>query len=76
MKTHGPIVQQLRRIVRDAESRGITQYRLALLAGIDKAQFTRLMHGTVDPRVQTADKIAHAAGYEFRAVKVRKPRKR
>ena len=59
MKTHGPIVQQLRRIVRDAESRGITQYRLALLAGIDKAQFTRLMHGTVDPRVQTTDKIAN-----------------
>ena len=38
--------------------------------GIDREWLTRLMQGTIAPGLATADKIARAAGYEFRAVKV------
>ena len=59
-------------MVREADSRGVTMCQLAKLAGIDRAQLTRLMQGTVAPGLATADKIARGAGYEFRAVKVRR----
>ena len=48
------IVEQLKRVVRNAERRGITQYRLAQLAGINRAQLIRLMRGTVAPRLDDA----------------------
>ncbi len=65
-------MEQLRDMVQDAERRGILRAHLAQAAGIDPAQLTRLMQGTVAPGLATADKIARAAGYEFRAVKVRR----
>ena len=60
-----PIVEQLKTTVRRAEKRGISQYRLAEIAGVHRGQITRLMHGTVSPRLDTAEKIARAAGCEF-----------
>ena len=75
MQGRGPLVEQLRHMVRESDSRGVNMCQLAKLASIDRAQLTRLMQGTVAPGLATADKIARAAGYEFRAVKVRRQRK-
>ena len=58
------IIEQLRTTIRRAEKRGISQYRLAEIAGVHRGQITRLMHGTVAPRLDTAEKIARAAGCE------------
>ena len=62
---HKPILDQLRAAIREAERRGVTQYRLAAEAGIDRAQILRLMNGEVDPRLATAEKMAAAAGYRL-----------
>lgn len=66
---HKPIIDQLRAAIREAERRGVTQYRLAADAGIDRAQILRLMNGAVDPRLATAEKIAAGAGYRLALIR-------
>jgi predicted transcriptional regulator len=57
-----PLVERLRDAIRQAERRGITQYRIAADAGIHQSQLARLMGGTVAPKLDTAEKIARAVG--------------
>ncbi|MAE61020.1 MAG: transcriptional regulator [Planctomycetaceae bacterium] len=59
------IVEQLRRAIRDAEKRGLSQYAIAKAAGVHRAQLMRLMTGTVAPRLDTAQRMADAVGYDL-----------
>ena len=61
-----PIVVRLRKAIRDAEERGITQYRIAKESGVSAGQLSRLMHGKVAPRLDTAERNARAIGCEIR----------
>ena len=72
MARQRPIVEQLRKAIRDAEKRGITQYRIAKISGVHAGQLTRLMHGTVGPRLDTAERIAQAIGCEIRVISKKK----
>ena len=63
-----PIVERLRKAIRDAEQQGITQYRIAKESGVSAGQLSRLMHGKVAPRLDTAERIARAIGCEIRLV--------
>ena len=66
------ITDQLRRLVRDAAKHGVSYNRLSKGAGIDRSQITRLLNQTVSPRLDTAERIAKAAGYDIALV----PRKK
>ncbi len=63
-----PIVVRLREAIRDAEKRGITQYRIAKESGVSAGQLSRLMHGKVAPRLDTAERIARAIGCEIQLI--------
>jgi len=65
------IVQRLKDEIRKAERRGMSRYRIAKLSGISQAQLSRLMAGTVAPRLDTAARIAEAINREI----VIRPRK-
>ncbi len=56
------LVERLKDEIRKAEKRGLTRYRIAQESGISEAQLSRLMAGTVAPRLDTAEKIAHVLG--------------
>jgi transcriptional regulator with XRE-family HTH domain len=56
------VVERFKDEIRRAERRGITRYRIAKECGISDAQLSRLMHGTVAPRLDTAERIAGAIG--------------
>ena len=60
-----PIIEQLRAAVRKAEAKGTSRYRLAKDAAIHQSQLTRLLGGTVAPKLDTAEKIARALGYRL-----------
>jgi transcriptional regulator with XRE-family HTH domain len=68
MSKSKPIAEQLRKLIAQAERRGITRYQLAKLSGVTEAQLSRLVHGEVDPRLATAERIAKALGYQIRFV--------
>ena len=57
------IIEQLRAAIQKAEKGGDTMYRIAQRAGIERAQLTRLMKGTVAPRIDTTERIAEAIGF-------------
>ena len=59
------IEDQLKAAIRHAESEGWSQYEIAKKAGIDRGQLTRLFSGTVHPRLDTAERIAKALGYQI-----------
>lgn len=56
---------QLRDAIRKAEKRGITRYRIAKDADVHPGQIGRLMAGSVIPKLDTAQRIAEAAGYRL-----------
>ena len=60
-----PIADQLRQIIHQAERQGITRYQLAKRSGVSEGQLSRLVHGEVSPRLDSADRIAKALGYRF-----------
>lgn len=57
-----PLVEQLKQAIRRAESRGVSRYQIAKLSGVAQGQLSRLMHGTVAPRLDSAERIANAIG--------------
>lgn len=57
-----PIADQLRQAIRKANRAGVTRYQIAQLSGVSEAQLSRLMAGTVAPRIDTAEAIARAIG--------------
>ena len=63
-----PLADSLRNEIRRAERRGITQYRIAKESGVSAGQLSRLMHGKVVPRLDTAERIARAIGCEIRLI--------
>jgi predicted transcriptional regulator len=60
------LADDLRAAIRKAERRGITRYQIAKDAGVSEGQLSRLMHGTVDPRLNTAQRIIEAIGGKIR----------
>jgi transcriptional regulator with XRE-family HTH domain len=56
------LVGQLRAAIRAAEKRGVSRYRIARLSGVSEGQLSRLMHGSVAPRLDSAERIVHALG--------------
>ena len=56
------LVEQLRQTIRRAEKRGVSRYRIARLSGVSEGQLSRLMHGSVVPRLDSAERIARAIG--------------
>ena len=65
MSKSKPIVKRLKDEIRKAGRRGISCYRIAGESGVSRAQMSRLMAGTVAPRLDTAERIAHAIGLEI-----------
>jgi DNA-binding phage protein len=60
------IVADLREAIRQAEQRGMTRGRIAMIAGIPRSQMTRVASGENTPRLDTAEKIARALGLSMR----------
>lgn len=58
------LTAQLVRIIRRAETQGMTKYRIAKNARISPAQLTRLTHGTGGVSVETFARLADALGYD------------
>jgi transcriptional regulator with XRE-family HTH domain len=58
----------LRNAIRDAESRGITRYRIAKVSGVDETNLSRIMAGQIVPRMDTAERIAAALGCSIQLV--------
>ncbi len=58
-----PIADELRKLIAQAERKGISRYRLARLSGVSEGQLSRLMSNETAPRLDTAAKIAKALGY-------------
>jgi transcriptional regulator with XRE-family HTH domain len=56
------LVEQLRQAIHRAEKRGVSRYQIAKLSGVSEGQLSRLMHGSVSPRLDSADSIARALG--------------
>ncbi|HEY8206469.1 MAG TPA: helix-turn-helix transcriptional regulator [Myxococcaceae bacterium] len=46
----------------------VTQRELASRSGIDQAEVSRILSGRTQPRVGTAERLAHALGAELRVV--------
>ncbi|MEX0775127.1 MAG: helix-turn-helix domain-containing protein [Phycisphaeraceae bacterium] len=60
-----PIIEQLRQALAQAERRGMTRYRISQDAGITPVMLTRLARGETRPRLDIAEKIAKAIGYDL-----------
>jgi predicted transcriptional regulator len=56
------IVQDLRRAIAKAEKRGVTQYRIAKLAGMPQSMVARIAGGKAVPKLDTAERVAKAIG--------------
>lgn len=63
------LTKQLVALIRQAEARGVTKYRIAKRAKISPAQLTRLTHGTCGVGVDTLARLADALGYDVKFVK-------
>ena len=59
------IAEQLKAAILRAESKGRSRYRIAKDAGIYQSQLSRLMAGSFQPRLHTAERIAQALGYRI-----------
>ncbi len=64
-KRNAPIVEQLRSAINKAEAVGDSKYAIAQRGQIERAQLTRLMQGSVAPRLDTAERIAAALGLQI-----------
>ena len=56
------IADAIRRVIREAEGRGITRYRIAKLARMPQSQIGRIASGESVPTVITAERIVNAIG--------------
>jgi predicted transcriptional regulator len=56
------IVDEIRRAIREAERGGLTRYRLAKSTGISEAQLSRIVHGQIEPKVSTAERVLAGIG--------------
>lgn len=61
-KRHVSIAEQLRKAIRAAERAGITRYRVAQDTGISEAQLSRIVHGQIEPKLSTAERILSGIG--------------
>ena len=68
MSKSKPIADELRKLIAEAEQQGISRYRLAQLSGVSEGQLSRLVNGQVDPRLDSAERIARALGHRLRIV--------
>ena len=67
------LVERLKDEIRKAEKLGLTRYQIAQESGISEAQLSRLMAGTVAPRLDTAEKIVSVLGSKIIIVSSKKP---
>lgn len=65
------ILKQLRQALAQAERRGMTRYRIAKTAGVAPVIITRIMRLTTRPRLDIAERIAQAVGYQLTLTKRR-----
>jgi len=72
MKSDSDIVSGLLRVIAQAEKQGVTRYQIAQRSGVSEGQLSRLVNRTVFPRLDTAERIAEACGYEIRFVPKKK----
>lgn len=56
------ITEQLRAAIRDAEKRGMSRYQIGKAAGVALPVVIRIADGVNVPRLDIAEKIAHAIG--------------
>jgi len=59
------LVERLKSEIRKAEERGVTRYRIAKESGVSAGQLSRLIHGKVAPRLDSAERIAEAIGLKI-----------
>lgn len=69
------ILDQLRQAMAQAQRGGLTQYRLAERAGVDRATVLRLSRGEGVTTLRTAARLADELGLELTLKKRRKNRK-
>ncbi len=67
--------EQLRRAIRAAEARGVTQYQIAKAAGMQRSQIKRIAEGLTTPALDTAQRIADVIGVSI-VIVAKKTRKR
>lgn len=56
------IVNELRKAIAKSEKLGLTRYRIAKATGLSQAMLSRFMAGENVPKLDTAQRIAHAIG--------------
>ena len=56
------LVERLKQEIGRAERHGVSRYRIARLSGVSEGQLSRLMHGSVAHRLDSAERIAFALG--------------
>jgi predicted transcriptional regulator len=65
MPKHRTLVDRLKDEIRKAEKLGLSRYRLAKLSQVSEGQLSRLMHGAVAPRLDSAERILKALGLKI-----------
>ena len=63
------LTKQLVTLIRKAEARGVTRYRIAKESGVSASQLSKLMTGKRGVSVSTMATLADALGYELRFCK-------
>jgi transcriptional regulator with XRE-family HTH domain len=63
------LTKQLVTLIRKAEARGVTRYRLAKVSGVSASQLSKLLSGKRGVSVDTLATLADALGYELRFCK-------
>lgn len=66
MAKNQTISEQLRRLIADAERRGITRYRIGLETGIAQSALSRFVHRETNLNLEAADALAEFFGVELR----------
>ena len=61
-KQNNSVAKELRRAIRQARRRGMTQYKIAKAAGMAQAQLGRIARGENVPTLTTAERIVQAIG--------------
>ena len=64
------LTAQLVKLIRRAEARGVTCYRLAKASGVSASQLSKLLSGKRGVSVDTLAKLAATLGYELRFCKL------
>lgn len=62
----GTLADELRDLIRKAEKRGITRYKIAKVSGLSESTLSKFMSGDGVPRLDTAQRIVEAIGGRIR----------